>query len=387
LLSNVASDSSSGEVASQTLTASEDAASLNLQVVAKLSSAADKEITRLTCSTRFGENQPLVIASSHDGCVRAFKLSATTRDFVKGVCYRIELAWMIAAIRSEIKPWIMKPLPHMVQTENKTALTDAAEGNDVVDQAWLLPPHSTEPLPPPAAKPSSNVGNKLRMAVRNIGAISSVFQSRDMWLLGGTSTSSATARWFNLNLDLVDFKRIVDADKGALIHAIYASDVLPMLDFERSKSNPSGIEVLSCTLALNYGTIVFAGYADGTFRIWRRISLLAPPSAVQESVSNMVYMACDDPIFRQAGLLHRFHCFRTLKLSDNGIADAVITREGRSVVVCDAMGRQFTVSICGISLNSNQCRDGFQFFTDVETPYLFTAEHTVKVRVVVPVTG
>jgi hypothetical protein len=376
VLSRIAFDSSSGHVPDKKTSSSANASTLNMQILAKLPSAADKEITRITCSSRCGEHPALIIASSHDGCVRAFRLRV-----VGGLDYRIQLEWMIAAVKSEINPWIMKPLPHMVQVEKITALGDAVEGNDAIDQAWLQPLQNTELPQTAAAKSHGNAGNKLRNAVRNIGIISSVSHSRDMWLEGGATTSGATTRWFNLNLDVADIKRIIDADKDALGHAIGASDVLPLLDFQRSKSNPDGIEVLSCTVAINYGTIVFAGYVDGTFRIWKRISSRAPPSDVHQSVASM---SCDDLMFRQVGVMHQFHCFRTLKLSDNIISDAIVTREGRCVVVCDAMGIQFAVSICGLNTNSNQCHDGFQFFTHLETPFSLTAEHNMKVRMSAP---
>jgi hypothetical protein len=376
LLSRIAFDSSSGHVPDKKASSSANTSTLNMQLLAKLPSAADKEITRITCSSRCGEHPALIIASSHDGCVRAFRLRV-----VGGLGYTIQLEWMIAAVKSEINPWIMKPLPHMVQVENNTALGDAVEGNDAIDQAWLQPLQNTERPQTAAAKSHGNAGNKLRNAVRNIGIISSVSHSSDMWLEGGATTSSVTTRWFNLQLDVVDIKRIIDSDKDALGHAIGACDVLPLLDFQRSKSNPGGIEVLSCTVAINYGTIVFAGYVDGTFRIWKRISLRAPPSDVHQSVASM---SCDDLMFRQVGAMHQFHCFRTLKLSDNIISDAIVTREGRCVVVCDAMGIQFAVSICGLNTNSNQCHDGFQFFTHLETPFSFTAEHNMKVRMSEP---
>jgi hypothetical protein len=381
VLSRIAFDSSSGVAPDQKVSSSANASTLNMRILAKLPSAADKEITRLTCSSRCGEHPALIIASSNDGCVRAFRLRVASPAIVGGLDYTIHLAWMIAAVKSEINPWLMKPLPHMVDSEKKTALGDAVEGNDAIDQAWLQPLQNTELPQTAAAKSPGNAGNKLRNAVRNIGIISSVSHSRDMWLVGGASTSSVTTRWFNLHLDVVDIKRIIDSDKDALGHAIGASDVLPLLDFERSKSNPDGIEVLSCTVAINYGTIVFAGYVDGTFRIWKRISSLAPPSSVHQSVASM---SCDDLMSRQVGVMHQFHCFRTLKLSDNSISDAIVTREGRCVIVCDAMGIQFAVSICGLNVNSKQFPDGFQFFSHLEAPFLFTAEHNIKVRMFVP---
>jgi hypothetical protein len=376
VLSRIAFDSSSGHVPDKKASSSANASTLNMQILAKLPSAADKEITRITCSSRCGEHPALIIASSHDGCVRAFRLRV-----VGGLGYAIQLEWMIAAVKSEINPWIMKPLPHMVQVEKSTVLGDDVEGNDAIDQAWLQPLQNTELSQTAAAKSHGNAGNKLRNAVRNIGIISSVSHSRDMWLEGGATTSGVTTRWFNLHLDVVDIKRIIDSDKDALGHAIGTSDVLPLLDFERSKSNPDGIEVLSCTVAINYGTIVFAGYVDGTFRIWKRISSLAPPGYVHQSVS---HMSCDDLNFRQFGVAHLFHCFRTLKLSENSISDAIVTREGRCVVVCDAMGIQFALSICGLNTSSSHRHDGFKFFTHLETPFLFTAENNMKVRMSVP---
>ena len=122
----------------------------------------------------------------------------------------------------------------MVDTK-RLAAQDAADGNDgaVDDQAWLqpIPVTSSSPSPSPAAasaespstsasaatsaapaatsaasaatsaststtRPGGRLGQKLRSAVRTIAAVATVAQSRDQWLRGGASTSSATARWY-----------------------------------------------------------------------------------------------------------------------------------------------------------------------------------------------
>ena len=131
----------------------------------------------------------------------------------------------------------------MVDTK-RLAAQDAADGNDGAadDQAWLQPISVTSSSPsplsaaasaespstsasattsaapaasPPAAaaatsatpaatsgassattRPSSLLGQKLRSAVRTIAAVATVAQTRDQWLRGGASTSSATTRWY-----------------------------------------------------------------------------------------------------------------------------------------------------------------------------------------------
>jgi hypothetical protein len=227
------------------------------------------------------------------------------------------------------------------------------------------------------SKSSSAAGSKLRAAVRQVAAVATMAHARDMWLLGGTSTSTATTRWYNLHLAPIDVKRIVEANADALSQAVAACDILPMIDNDHCRSNPRGLEVLVCTVANAYEDTVLAGYSDGTFRVWKKISSNAPPPAVLRSVTSTIYS--ETPKFSQVGVMCSFHCYRTFKLSESSIADVMMTLEQRCAVICDAMGMQFIVSVCPGN-NPQQNNAGFNWFNDLQMPFSFTVEPSAQVR-------
>ena len=355
------------------------AASLNMTEIAQLFSAADKNITRISCSSFIDGDDALIIASSTDGSIRAFTLTPSSAHSgpPSALPYRLSLVWRIAAVKSEVNEWITRPLPHMAGIERMSAVQDAAEGNSSNASEWLQPIEESSPKPTPQSN-SSSVGSKFRAAVRNVSAVAAMAHSREMWLLGGASSASATTRWYNLPLSTIDIKRVAERDANALSHALDASDILPMLDNDRSRSNPQGVEVLSCSVALAHGSCVFAGYVDGTFRVWKRVSALAPPSALCQWMASAIHG--DKQPFRTVAAAHEFQCFRTFKLSDASIADAVMTRDGNCVVVCDALGMQFSVSVCRFPQTQSLRSGGaVHAFGQTQIPFAFTTEPSVQV--------
>jgi hypothetical protein len=127
-----------------------------MSLVAVLPAAADKEITRLTMCAGSQQHQALIIASSMDGCVRGFKMSAglANAEFP----YMLVSVWLIPAVKSELKEWYIQPLPHM--TASNKVLDDDADGNEAEQQPWLQAPQGL--LPSQAAKSPSAAGNRLR---------------------------------------------------------------------------------------------------------------------------------------------------------------------------------------------------------------------------------
>jgi hypothetical protein len=357
------------------------AASLHMTEIAQLFSAADKDITRISCSSRIDGDDALIIASSIDGSIRAFTLtrsSASQPVLPSGALpYRVALVWRIAAVKSEVNEWITRPLPHMASFEKMSAVNDAIEGNSSIVSEWLQPIDDSSPKPTLQSN-SSSAGSKFRAAVRNVSAVAVIAHSREMWLLGGSSSASATTRWYNLPLTTMDVKRVAERDSNVLSCALAASDILPMLDNDRSRSNPQGVEVLSCSVALAHGRCVCAGYVDGTFRVWKRVSAYVPPSALCKWMASAIHG--DKQPFRTAAAAHEFQCFRTFKLSDASIADAVMTRDGNCVVVCDALGMQFSVSVCRFPQTQSPCSGGaVHAFGQTQIPFAFTTEPSVQV--------
>ncbi len=348
-----------------------------ISLVAQLPAASDKEITRVSCSTKTDSNQTLIVASSQDGTIRAFKIMTASQLMREDLPYKLVAVWRIAAVKSEIKEWFTQPMPFMSSAAAKSVLEDDIDGNDVDQQTWLLPQESSAPFSAAASKSSSAIGGKLRAAIRQVAAVATMAQSRDMWLLGGTSTSSASTRWYNLHLAPIDVKRIVEASVDALGQAVAACDILPMLDDDRSHSNPRGLEVLVCTVANVYGDTVLAGYNDGTFRVWKKISSNAPPAAVMQSVASIVYS--ETVKLSQNGVKFSFYCFRTFKLSENSIADVMMTLEQRCAVVLDAVGMQFVVSVCPGN-NPQRNNVGYNWFNNFQMPFSFTVEPTAQAR-------
>jgi hypothetical protein len=260
----------------------------------------------------------------------------------------------------------------MIVTEKTSALDDSAEGNSAKQQEWLQAPESSQPAT--SSQPnSSSASSKFRAAVRNVGAVAAVARSRDMWLQGGASSASATTRWYNLHLGTIDAKRALEADADALGCALAASDILPIPENSFRHHNPLGIEVLACTAAVACGSCVMAGYVDGTFRIWKHLSVFAPPLHCRQAVFAKLHGSSTP------GAANQFYCVRTFKLSDAGIADIVMTRDDSCAVVCDVTGTQFSVSLCQLP-QQTQSEDGaFQLFGRMQTPFWFTSEPDVQV--------
>ncbi len=341
-----------------------------MSLVAVLPAAADKEITRLTICAGSQQQQALIIASSTDGCVRAFRMSAGAAN--AELPYALVSVWLIPAVKNELKEWYTQPLPHMTATN---VLDDDANGDEAEQQPWLQAPQGL--LPSQAAKSPSAAGNRLRSAVKSIAAVSALSQMRDFWLLGGSSSSTSTARWYSVRLQPTDVRRIVDADTKALSHAVAACDVLPVMDVNFCRSNPQNAEVLACTVAVAYRFTVLAGYVDGTVRIWKRISLNAPPPEVRKTIASELHG--NDKKFCQYGVLGSFYCYRTFKLSEHSIADVVMTFERRCAVICDAMGMQFVISVCCNDMQKQHAEAGFNWFNDLQMPFSFTTEPTEQV--------
>ena len=135
---------------------------------------------------------------------------------------------------------------------------------------------------------------------------------------------------------------------------------------------------MSCTVAVSHQNLVLAGYADGTFRIWKRISSHGPPS--HHALSSAATLHGDDASFRSYGVACAFYCCRTLKLSDSGIADVMMTAGRAYVVVCDAMGLQFVVSVCWDGQQQHQQHEGFDLLSGMQTPFAFTDEPTAELH-------
>jgi hypothetical protein len=346
---------------------------LNLKQIARSTCAADKEFSRLL-SSRTETGSSLLIASSLDGCIRAFKVTnAPVHSAVSETLpCQWGLVWRIAAIKSELRAWVTQPLPHMMDSVKTTAMVDAAEGNNVSQQDWLQPiDDSTSGLS--ASQKLSSSSSRFRAAVRNVGAVAAIARTRDVWFTGGASSASATARWYNLHLGTIDVKRLLETDSDALISALSASDILPIHENSESRSNPKGIEVLSCTVAVTLCDCVMAGYIDGTFRIWKRISSFAPPQEHRQRIAAALLGA------EHSGTAVQFYCARTLKLSDAAIADAIMTQDGNCILVCDSAGMQFSVSLCHVPEQRLGKSSAFQFFSQMQTPFWFTVEPSVQV--------
>lgn len=350
-----------------------------LSLVARSSAVSDKEITRISASSRSENGQVLIIVSSQDGCIRAFKLGSVLQSVFEEFPYKLELAWMISAVRSEIKEWCTQPLPHMTTSGIQSVFADELEQNETPEQTWLQSENSSavpNQLRESASKSPSVAGNKLRAAARNVAAIASVSHVRDLWLLGGLSTLNDTTRWYNMDLNATDVKRIVEADSDAIHHAVSSCDILPSHN-ACTRNNPQGLEVLACSVAISFGQVVLAGYIDGTFRIWKQISSNAPPLDVRQSVLSMIHSG--DARLVKFNVVSKYFCFRTLKLSDSSIADVIMTSEGSLAVACDAMGVQFVVSIGGKHAQHQHEKPGFHWFNDLQVPFSFTVEPTVQV--------
>jgi hypothetical protein len=101
-----------------------------VSLVARSSAISDKEITRISASSRSENGQVLIVTSSQDGCIRAFKLKSVLESALEEFPYKLELVWMISAVRSGIKAWCTQPLPHMTTSGLQSVFADDSEQND-----------------------------------------------------------------------------------------------------------------------------------------------------------------------------------------------------------------------------------------------------------------